>query len=230
MAGEGAPEFRPTHVVPQEGLPAWEGPDVSRPTQPLDAFLPVELLARRGAWAQILCANGWSAWVDGRLLVAVPGRPPAAGEPLSRAEDPAPLLARAAELLDRYRAAAADLAAGRTDAEGFRRATHGLRAGIVLDGESAWLYDETAGRWMYDDGTRLTTYAAVETPAARTSVAGPGPEVARTDPVGVQFDVPGETSPPASGPPQGPRPEPPGAAAGHAPTRVVGPAGSGERR
>ncbi|MET7720170.1 hypothetical protein [Streptomyces mirabilis] len=30
-------EFRPTHVVPPDGLPAWEAPDASRPTVPLDA-------------------------------------------------------------------------------------------------------------------------------------------------------------------------------------------------
>ncbi|MFD8132024.1 hypothetical protein ACFV41_34455, partial [Streptomyces mirabilis] len=38
-------EFRPTHVVPPDGLPAWEAPDASRPTVPLDALLP----GRRGA-------------------------------------------------------------------------------------------------------------------------------------------------------------------------------------
>ncbi|MFD7370583.1 hypothetical protein ACFV87_03915, partial [Streptomyces mirabilis] len=27
-------EFRPTHVVPPDGLPAWEAPDASRPTVP----------------------------------------------------------------------------------------------------------------------------------------------------------------------------------------------------
>ncbi|MEV4194167.1 hypothetical protein AB0J65_22645, partial [Streptomyces toxytricini] len=80
-AGYGGTEFRPTHVVPQSGMPAWEEPDVSRPTVPLDPFLPVQLLSRRGEWGQILCANGWSAWVDGRLLVAVPQPPPTGGRP-----------------------------------------------------------------------------------------------------------------------------------------------------
>ncbi|MFE3935076.1 hypothetical protein ACFXPJ_15145, partial [Streptomyces goshikiensis] len=85
-------DFRPTHVVPQEGLPAWEEPDTSRPTTPLDAFLPVQLRSRRGEWAEILCANGWSAWVDGRLLVAVPQPPPPGGRPRARTEVPPPLL------------------------------------------------------------------------------------------------------------------------------------------
>ncbi|MFG2710704.1 hypothetical protein ACGFX2_09060 [Streptomyces goshikiensis] len=158
-------DFRPTHVVPQEGLPAWEEPGTSRPTTALDAFLPVRLLARRGEWAEILCANGWSAWVDGRLLVAVPQPPPTGGRPLARTEDPRPLLSRTAEALDRYRRAADDLGSGRLDAEGFRSLTRGVRAGMVLDGEAVWLYDEASGRWMFGDGVRLTTYAVAAEPA-----------------------------------------------------------------
>ncbi|WP_328761851.1 hypothetical protein [Streptomyces sp. NBC_00272] len=155
----GPAAFHPTHVVPREGLPAWEEPDVSRPTVALDPFLPVQLLTRRGEWGEILCANGWSAWVDGRLLVAVPRPPPAGGLPPTRTEDPLPLLARGAEALERYRRAVAELASGRADTGAFRRATRGLRAGIVVDGESVWLYDEATGHWMYGDGSRLTTYA-----------------------------------------------------------------------
>ncbi|MFB6807974.1 hypothetical protein [Streptomyces sp. NPDC056387] len=192
----GAAAFHPTHVVPREGLPAWEEPDVSRPTAALDPFLPVQLLTRRGEWGEILCANGWSAWVDGRLLVAVPEPPPAGGMPPTRTEDPLPLLARGAETLERYRRAAAELAAGRTDSGAFGRATRGLRAGIVIDGESVWLYEETTGRWMYGDGTRLTTYAAGE---------GPG--------------APAEPDPPSQPPRE----------AGHEPTQVVTPPGSGGR-
>ncbi|MFD8949201.1 hypothetical protein [Streptomyces xanthophaeus] len=212
--GGAAADFRPTHVVPQEGLPAWEGPDVSRPTAPLDPFLPVQLLSRRGEWGQILCSNGWSAWVDGRLLVAVPQPPPTAqGRPPARTEDPGPLLARSADALERYRRAAAEHAAGRTDAEAFRRSVRGLRAGIVLDGESVWLYDDTGGRWLYGDGTRLTTYAVATGPGAGSGAgpapaAAPRPEAAE-DPVEVQLDV---------------LPE---AATGHAPTRIADGPGSG---
>lgn len=168
-----AADFRPTHIVPQDGLPAWETPDLSRPTVPLDAFLPVRLLSRRGEWGEILCANGWSAWVDGRLLLAVPQPPPTGGRPLTRVEDPQPLLARCTEELERYRQAVADLAADRIDPESFRRSLRGLRAGVVVDGESVWLYDEATGRWMYGDGTRLATYAVV---------AGPGAPPAREAP------------------------------------------------
>src|SRR5919198_6035129 len=102
-------DFRPTHVVPRDGLPAWEAPDASRPTTPLDALLPVQLVDRYGDWGRIVCANGWSAWVDGRLLIAVPQDPPAAGRPLARTADPRPLLGRAEDALGRYQRAAEEL-------------------------------------------------------------------------------------------------------------------------
>ncbi len=78
---EYVPDFRPTHVVPRDGLPAWEAPDPGLPTAPLDAFLPVRLEERSGDWGRIQCSNGWTAWVDARLLVSVPEDPPAAGRP-----------------------------------------------------------------------------------------------------------------------------------------------------
>ncbi|MER5452593.1 hypothetical protein ABT065_44430 [Streptomyces sp. NPDC002764] len=166
------PGFRPTHVVPQQGMPAWEAPDPDRPTVALDPLLPVQLVERRGDWAHVLCANGWSAWVDGRLLVAVPLDPPAAGGPQARTPDPRPLLARAEQTLARYRAAVEDLAGGGLDGESFRGRTRGLRIGIVVDGESVWLYDTEQGRWVYGDGARLSTYATDDGP--RSAVADPG--------------------------------------------------------
>ncbi|WP_330302296.1 MULTISPECIES: hypothetical protein [unclassified Streptomyces] len=159
------PGFRPTHVVPQDGLAAWESPDPSRRTVPLDALLPVQLVDRRGDWGRVLCANGWSAWVDGRLLVPVPQAPPAATSPLARTADPRPLLARVEEALARYRSAAEELAAGQLDGESFRGRTQGQRIGVVVDGESLWLYDGEHERWVYCDGTRLSTFAAEGDPA-----------------------------------------------------------------
>ncbi len=84
-------DFRPTHVVPPDGLPAWEAPDAARPTDPLDALLPVQLAERRGDWAYVVCSNGWAAWVDGRLLVSVPRtpRPPVSRSPARRTRAPA---------------------------------------------------------------------------------------------------------------------------------------------
>ncbi|MGI5448317.1 hypothetical protein ACQEVM_21650 [Streptomyces sp. CA-243310] len=228
---DGVADFRPTHVVPRDGLPAWEAPDVSRPTAALDAFLPVQLLSRRGEWAEILCANGWSAWVDGRLLVVVPQPPPTAGRPLSRAEDPRPLIARGIEALERYRRAVDELAADRTDADAFRRATRGLRAGVVLDGSQIWLYDETAGRWMYGDGTRGATYAVVAEPGA---APGPQPPAEAPSPHAQEAAAPGSglTSEPApdeqaASTGAGPGEAPPGPADGHEPTRIVDTPGDG---
>ncbi|MFJ3877528.1 hypothetical protein ACIPW5_08745 [Streptomyces sp. NPDC090077] len=183
--------FRPTHVVPQDGLPAWEEPDVSRPTTALDPFLPVRLLSRRGEWGEVLCANGWSAWVDGRLLVAVPGPPPTAGRPLERTEDPGPLLTRTADTLDRYRRALRDTVPGTAD-DGFRQAVRGLRAGIVIDGESVWVYEEAAGRWLYADGSRPTTYAVVSEPGAPPPAPEPEPPEPDTGAAAVVPETPHE--------------------------------------
>ncbi|OIJ93975.1 hypothetical protein [Streptomyces monashensis] len=170
MSGAPGPGFRPTHVVPPRGMPAWEAPDPARPTVPLDPLLPVQLLGRRGDWAHIGCANGWAAWVDGRGLVAVPEDPPVADGPPGAA-DPRPLLARAAEALAAYRSAVDELAAGSLAGEDFADRTRGLRIGIVVDGEAVWLYDPEESRWMYGDGRRLTTYA---TDRAVTGDTGPG--------------------------------------------------------
>jgi hypothetical protein len=161
------PAFRPTHVVPPHGMPAWETPDPARPTVPLDPLLPAQLLERRGDWAHVLCSNGWSAWVDGRLLTAVPREPPAADGPLARTADPRPLLARAEEALAAYRDAVEDLASGALDGETFHARTRALRLGVVVDGESVWLYDAEHGRWLYGDGTRLTGHAADAAPRAQ---------------------------------------------------------------
>ncbi|MFJ6513774.1 hypothetical protein ACIQMO_18635 [Streptomyces sp. NPDC091406] len=217
------PEFRPTHVVPPDGLPAWESPDVARPTDPLDALLPVQLQDRRGDWAYVACSNGWSAWVDGRLLVSVPRTPPAPGAPMARTADPRPLLARAEESLSRYRRAAQDLAEGRSDGEGFRQRTRGLRVGMVVDGESVWLFDAEHERWVFCDGTRLSTYAAEAGPGAAAPVSASG-EAETPEPF---RRVAGseEPAPTRVVPPDGPEPTrvvPPEEAE---PTRVVPPEG-----
>ncbi|KUO15076.1 SH3 domain-containing protein [Streptomyces dysideae] len=175
MAFSPPPGFRPTHVVPQHGMPAWEAPDPARPTLPLDPLLPVQLMERRGDWGQVLCANGWSAWVDGRYLVAVPQDPPATDSPLTRAADPRPLVARAEETPARYRSAVEDLAAGALDGESFHSRTKGLRIGIGVDGESVWLYDAAHERWVYADGTRSATYATDDGPRATAEDPGHAP-------------------------------------------------------
>ncbi|WP_247706952.1 hypothetical protein [Streptomyces liliiviolaceus] len=210
------PGFRPTHVVPPDGMPAWDAPDPVRPTVPLDALLPVRLVERRGDWGHVLCANGWSAWVDGRLLVAVPQDPPAAGQPLARTADPRPLLARVEETLRRYRQHVEELAAGRLDREAFHDLTTGMRVGIVVEGESVWLYEAEHERWVYCDGTRVSTYATGQPPSAAGSDL-PAAEFRPEPPTGPGPGPSDAASPPG---PAAPGPEPP-VAGGHAPTQVV---------
>ncbi|WP_432122073.1 hypothetical protein [Streptomyces sp. S1] len=213
---EYVPDFRPTHVVPRDGLPAWEAPDPELPTAPLDAFLPVRLEERSGDWGRIQCSNGWTAWVDARLLVSVPDDPPAAGRPLTRTADPRPLIARAEDALGRYRRAAEELGAGRLDGEAFRLRTRGLRVGMVVDGESVWLYDAEHERWVYCDGAGLSTYAS----GAAPSVTAPAPGVAEEAGVPVGDGVPADGGAPADGGHEPTRVVP----VGHDPTRVVPPA------
>ncbi|MFC9394530.1 MULTISPECIES: hypothetical protein [unclassified Streptomyces] len=215
------PDFRPTHVVPRSGLSAWEAPDPGLPTAPLDAFLPVCLVERSGDWGRVLCSNGWTAWVDARLLVSVPDDPPAAGRPLTRTADPRPLVARAEDALGRYRRAAEELGAGRLDGEGFRLRTRGLRVGVVVDGESVWLYDAEHERWVYCDGIGLSTYAAS---------AAPAPAQAPDD-AGEDARERAGAPPPGYEPTQVVPQVDPAVAAGPPPTQVVGPNGpAGEGR
>ncbi len=63
--------FRPTHVAPAGGLRTWEQPDPALPNGPaIAAALPIKVVRRYGAWAQVTCANGWTAWVDDRELAS----------------------------------------------------------------------------------------------------------------------------------------------------------------
>ncbi|MER7986417.1 hypothetical protein ABTY53_12565 [Streptomyces noursei] len=160
------PEFRPSHVVPPDGMATWAAPDAARPLVPLDPLLPVEVVERRGDWALAQCSNGWSAWVDGRLLLAVPQGPPAAGQPAARTADPRPLLAAAEGALGRYRQSVEELLAGQLDREAFAERARGTRIGAVVDGDAVWLYDARHERWCFCDGASLVTFAVSEGPAA----------------------------------------------------------------
>ncbi|GGP45614.1 hypothetical protein [Streptomyces abikoensis] len=172
-AAPDVPGFQPTHVVPNEGLSTWATPDAAVPSEPLDPLLPVRLLDRRGDWGQVLCSNGWSAWVDARLLVTLPQRPPGTGGALVRTADARELLAGVEETLGRYRRAVEDLTAGRTDGETFRLTTRGLRIGVVVAGEEIWLYDVAHDRWCYSDGATMTTVAGGEPSPDRNASGGP---------------------------------------------------------
>ncbi|MFD5398653.1 hypothetical protein ACFWJW_31135 [Streptomyces sp. NPDC127097] len=213
-----SPEFLPSHVVPPEGMATWSAPDTTRPSAPLDPLLPVQIIDRRGDWALALCSNGWSTWVDGRLLLALPREPPAAAQAPARTADPRPLLGAAEGELSRYRKLIEELAAGQLDGESFARRTRGTRLGIVVDGDALWLYDARHERWCYCDGVSLETYAVTAGPSSRSGErpgAGSGPEA--PDEPGPVADPsapsaaggPGPAPDPgASGPPEGPPQDP----------------------
>ena len=68
-----APAWTPTHVVPAGGMAAWGAPDPSRPpVAMLSERVELIVVAQAGAWAQVRGINGWTGWVDGRLLVPQP--------------------------------------------------------------------------------------------------------------------------------------------------------------
>ncbi|MEU7433957.1 hypothetical protein AB0B07_24485 [Streptomyces sioyaensis] len=224
-----SPEFLPSHVVPPEGMATWAAPDTTRPSSPLDPLLPVQVIDRRGDWALALCSNGWSTWVDGRLLLSVPREPPAAAQPAARTADPRPLLGAVEEELSRYRHLVEELAAGQLDGESFTRRTRGNRLGVVVDGDAVWLYDARHERWCYCDGVSLQTYAVASRPSSqperqRPPEPGSGDQEA-PDAAGGTADVPDgpedradvpegaagpaqEPTGPVSGPASGPVSEP----------------------
>jgi hypothetical protein len=70
VAPAAAGSWSPTHRAPEGGIGCWSAPDLSGPVvATLDPGLEVEVVERRDQWAHVLCSNGWSAWVDARLLV-----------------------------------------------------------------------------------------------------------------------------------------------------------------
>jgi hypothetical protein len=63
--------YRATHVAPPGGVAAWSAPDSTRqPDVLLDPGLDVMVTETLPTgWAHITCSNGWSGWVEGRMLV-----------------------------------------------------------------------------------------------------------------------------------------------------------------
>ncbi len=67
------PAWRPTHLVPGEGMAAWAAPDPTRaPMVTLAGRLELVVVERAGDWARVAAVNGWTGWVDGRRLVQRP--------------------------------------------------------------------------------------------------------------------------------------------------------------
>jgi hypothetical protein len=61
--------WTPTHEVPPGGMRAWSAPDPAGPVvATLGAGLPLQVADVAGAWVRVIASNGWTAWVDGRLL------------------------------------------------------------------------------------------------------------------------------------------------------------------
>jgi len=62
--------FIATHTIPAGGINSWPRPDPAAPPGPhINAGLEAQLVDQSGDWAKITFDNGWTAWVDGRLLV-----------------------------------------------------------------------------------------------------------------------------------------------------------------
>ncbi|MFE7318432.1 hypothetical protein ACFU7T_35840 [Streptomyces sp. NPDC057555] len=172
-----APDFRPRHVVPPGGMATWADQDATDPLPPLEPLLPVQIVERHGDRARARCADGWSAWVDGRRLLPVPPAPPATGS-----ADPRPLLAAAEDQLGRYRRLVAEVLAGRLDRAAFAERARGTRIGVVVDGDAVWLYDARHGRWCCCDGASLAAFAAsADVPSADAPEVAAGPVEATGD-------------------------------------------------
>ena len=69
--------WAPTHVAPPTGMAAWDAPDPNRPPMvTLAGGVQLSIVEQRGAWGHVMGSNGWTGWVDGRLLVKAWTRSP----------------------------------------------------------------------------------------------------------------------------------------------------------
>jgi hypothetical protein len=70
-------EWACTHVVPTGGVPAWNSPDASKPAVlQLAAGVQLQLIRESAGWGEVRGWNGWTGWVDPRLLEPRGGSPP----------------------------------------------------------------------------------------------------------------------------------------------------------
>lgn len=62
--------FAPTHTAPDGGLSAWVQPNpAAPPVATIQGRVEMHVQEYRGGWAQVVCSNGWTAWVDAARLV-----------------------------------------------------------------------------------------------------------------------------------------------------------------
>ena len=84
-----------THSVPSTGMSAWAQPDpAQQPTARLAAGVQLRVDEQRGAWAKVTGSNGWTGWVDARILQPAGAVP--AGTPATPAAAPTPARSLAA--------------------------------------------------------------------------------------------------------------------------------------
>jgi hypothetical protein len=85
--------WTPTHRIPPGGAACWATPDgaTAALAARLDAGLEVRVVDGQGPWAHVECSNGWTTWVDARLLEQLaPATPPPPPEPAPPPPPPPP--------------------------------------------------------------------------------------------------------------------------------------------
>ncbi|MDO8363355.1 MAG: hypothetical protein Q7V88_10705 [Actinomycetota bacterium] len=142
----GIEKFVPTHLAPADGLQAWATIGTSQPTSSIPPGLQLELVERVGDWAHVACTNGWSAWVDARLLVDLADVVREAAESTLR---------RLGQALKEYEKAVDDAVQHRIDQPEYQR--RAFQAGLVVMGGEAWFLDLPNRRWCRYDGFTIHT-------------------------------------------------------------------------
>jgi len=70
-AATGFMGWAPTHLAAAGGQQSWDQPDSARPMTPLAGSLDLRVVQLIGDWAQVVASNGWTGWVDARLLIPI---------------------------------------------------------------------------------------------------------------------------------------------------------------
>ncbi len=87
-----APDWNPTHKIPDNGLMAREKPDASlEPLQRIAHGLEVRIVKASGGWSKIRTEQGWEGWVDGTRLTEISASTPAASPPPPPPPPPPPV-------------------------------------------------------------------------------------------------------------------------------------------
>jgi hypothetical protein len=152
-------------VVPAGGLQAWAEPNPAQPpVARLEAGVDIWVADRLGEWAHVRCSNGWSGWVDGRLLPMAPPPPHSPPAPAAQAT-PSPVRATAPSAWTATHA----VPAGGLDAWGrpdgaVAPLTHlaaGVQLSVVESQPNGWTHVVGANGWRgWVDGRRLVGAAS----------------------------------------------------------------------